>query len=73
MTCSTSYCLYDILVDPWNVCIYKYVMELFKISYQFNSSSSLNFFVYLSHQGVVFSNSFHMLVLPDDSGWPTNV
>ena len=22
MTCSTSYCLYDILMDPWNVCTY---------------------------------------------------
>jgi hypothetical protein len=21
MTCSTSYCLYDILLDPWNVCM----------------------------------------------------
>jgi len=22
MTCSTSYCLYDTLMDPWNVCMY---------------------------------------------------
>jgi hypothetical protein len=22
MTFSTSYCLYDTLMDPWNVCIY---------------------------------------------------
>jgi len=25
MTCSTSYCLYNTLTNPWNVCIYKYV------------------------------------------------
>jgi hypothetical protein len=24
MTCSMSYCLYDILLDPWNVCMYEY-------------------------------------------------
>ena len=24
MTCSTSYCLYDTLINPWNVC-YMYV------------------------------------------------
>ena len=25
VTCSTSYSLYDTLMDPWNVCIYKYI------------------------------------------------
>jgi hypothetical protein len=26
MTCSTFYCLYDTLMDPWNVCIYYIAM-----------------------------------------------
>lgn len=25
MTSSTSYCLYDTPMDPWNVCIYKHI------------------------------------------------
>ena len=25
MTCSTSYCLCDTLMNPWNVCIYVYI------------------------------------------------
>ena len=25
MTCSTSYCLYNTLMDPWNVCMYMYI------------------------------------------------
>jgi hypothetical protein len=73
MTCSTSYCLCDTLVDPWNVCNYKYVMELFKISYQFNSIPSLNFFVNLSYQEVVLTIYFHIFVLQNGSGWPTDV
>jgi hypothetical protein len=62
MICSTSHCLYDTLMDPWNVCIYQYVMVLFKISYQFHSISSLNFFAYLTHHEVVFTSSFHTYV-----------
>ena len=29
MTCSTFYCLFDTLLDPWNVCIYKEIMDFF--------------------------------------------
>jgi hypothetical protein len=28
MTCSTSYCLYDIVMDTWNACIYNKTIYL---------------------------------------------
>jgi hypothetical protein len=33
MTCSIFYCLYDTLMDPWNVCIYYIGMYVFVCMY----------------------------------------
>jgi hypothetical protein len=51
MTCSTSYCLYDKLMDQWNVCIY-----INSITYAITlpSSSVFTLFRLLPHIAIGF-------------------